>query len=309
MISWALQVVFTLGIGLAWVVPQVVAAVAKTAAHIADITGKLIKALKALIPLLKKAGALFADAATALKNIKPGKGAPNRALGDLPPGPKSPGAPVGGKGGGGTPPSSATPPPKGGDGSTTPSGSGGNGHGSPNPAGDHQPKAGGDQGLGNSTTPSGSGSGSGGSGGGNSGGGKGTGGGNGGIRQDNTNPAHNSTSTKDLPNCGDPVDVATGRMFLTQVDVELLASLPLVVSRTHLSDYRSGRSFGPTWASTADQRLEVDEDGISFAAEDGALLTYPTPGATGRTSTWCTMTISRRATRLRPLWKLAATAR
>ncbi|MGK3209347.1 WXG100 family type VII secretion target, partial [Amycolatopsis sp. MEPSY49] len=76
LISWALQVVFTLGIGLTWVVPQVVNAVAKTASKIADLTKRLVKALQALIPLLKRAGDLFSDAAKALKNIKPGKAAP-----------------------------------------------------------------------------------------------------------------------------------------------------------------------------------------------------------------------------------------
>src|ERR1700716_1132421 len=111
MISWALQVVFTLGIGLVWVVPQVIAAVAKTAAKIADITGRLVKALKALIPLLKKAGDLFSHAAKALKNIKPGKGAPNPKLSDLPSGPKGTGTPHGGNGSGGS-----APPPGGGRG-------------------------------------------------------------------------------------------------------------------------------------------------------------------------------------------------
>ncbi|WP_460444352.1 WXG100 family type VII secretion target, partial [Amycolatopsis magusensis] len=72
MISWALQVLFTLGIGLAWVVPQVVAAVAKTAAKIADITKKLVQALSKLSPLLKKLGDSFGDATKALKNIKEG---------------------------------------------------------------------------------------------------------------------------------------------------------------------------------------------------------------------------------------------
>ncbi|WP_425548863.1 WXG100 family type VII secretion target, partial [Amycolatopsis ultiminotia] len=51
LISWALQVVFTLGIGMTWVVPQVVTAVAKTASKITQVTTKLVKALKALVPL------------------------------------------------------------------------------------------------------------------------------------------------------------------------------------------------------------------------------------------------------------------
>ncbi|HEY3606925.1 MAG TPA: RHS repeat-associated core domain-containing protein [Pseudonocardiaceae bacterium] len=105
--------------------------------------------------------------------------------------------------------------------------------------------------------------------------------GTGNIRPNNNQPAHNSTPTEGLPGCGDPVDVATGRMFLTQLDVELRAVLPLVVSRTHLSTFVSGRWFGPTWASTVDQRVEVDAAGVSFAAEDGSLLSYPLPGDAG----------------------------
>ncbi|MGH8921830.1 MAG: DUF6531 domain-containing protein, partial [Actinomycetes bacterium] len=77
--------------------------------------------------------------------------------------------------------------------------------------------------------------------------------------------------------CGDPVDVAAGRVLLTQTDVELAAALPLVLSRTHLSSYRVGRWFGPSWASTLDQRLEVEETCVYYAAEDGMLLTYPIP--------------------------------
>ena len=75
----------------------------------------------------------------------------------------------------------------------------------------------------------------------------------------------------------DPVDVAAGRVLLIQTDVELAGVLPLVLSRTHLSSYRVGRWFGPSWASTLDQRLEVDETGVYFAAEDGMQLAYPTP--------------------------------
>lgn len=75
----------------------------------------------------------------------------------------------------------------------------------------------------------------------------------------------------------DPVDVATGEMVLPQIDVELDGALALVLSRVHLSSYRVGRWFGESWASTLDQRLEVDDDGVCYAAEDGMLLVYPTP--------------------------------
>ncbi|MER5510246.1 putative T7SS-secreted protein [Streptomyces sp. NPDC002766] len=76
---------------------------------------------------------------------------------------------------------------------------------------------------------------------------------------------------------GDPVDMATGRVSLPQTDVTLPAKLPLVFSRQFESSYRAGRWFGPAWASTADQRLEIDAEGVVFVREDGSLLAYPHP--------------------------------
>ncbi|QFU88341.1 RHS repeat-associated core domain-containing protein [Amycolatopsis sp. YIM 10] len=83
------------------------------------------------------------------------------------------------------------------------------------------------------------------------------------------------------PGSGDPVDPATGDMFLSHTDVHISAPLALVLRRSHVSSYRAGRSFGPTWASTVDQRLEFDEQGVVFAAPDGMLLVYPHPPADG----------------------------
>ncbi|MFD1832563.1 DUF6531 domain-containing protein [Streptomyces desertarenae] len=75
----------------------------------------------------------------------------------------------------------------------------------------------------------------------------------------------------------DPVDVATGEMILAQTDLDLPGILPLVLRRTHLSNYRWGHWFGRSWASTLDERLHVDGDGTAvWAREDGSLLTYPT---------------------------------
>ncbi|WP_165989747.1 RHS repeat-associated core domain-containing protein [Streptomyces sp. YIM 98790] len=76
---------------------------------------------------------------------------------------------------------------------------------------------------------------------------------------------------------GDPVDMVSGEMLIEERDVELPAVLPLTVRRTHLSSYRYGRFFGTSWASTLDERLEMDEDGAVFATEDGMLLLYPVP--------------------------------
>ncbi|MEU8087407.1 HNH/endonuclease VII fold putative polymorphic toxin, partial [Micromonospora sp. NPDC049101] len=66
-----------------------------------------------------------------------------------------------------------------------------------------------------------------------------------------------------------------------QTDVELPGLLPLVLGRSHVSSYRVGRWFGPSWASTLDQRVEVDEQGVCFVAEDGMVLSYPTRGDGG----------------------------
>ncbi|MFI7276934.1 DUF6531 domain-containing protein [Streptomyces sp. NPDC049879] len=80
----------------------------------------------------------------------------------------------------------------------------------------------------------------------------------------------------------DPVDMATGRMYLPQTDIVLPGTLPLAFTRRAESGYGTGRWFGPTWSSTVDQRLEVDDEGVVFVAEDGMLLVYPHPAATGQ---------------------------
>ncbi|MFF3446314.1 DUF6531 domain-containing protein [Streptomyces sp. NPDC002667] len=73
----------------------------------------------------------------------------------------------------------------------------------------------------------------------------------------------------------DPIDVATGDMALPRTDVVLPGVLPLVLERTHLSSYRWGGWFGPSWASTLDQRVQADDEGYVFAAADGARLCFP----------------------------------
>ncbi|MEU4885900.1 MULTISPECIES: putative T7SS-secreted protein [Streptomyces] len=75
----------------------------------------------------------------------------------------------------------------------------------------------------------------------------------------------------------DPVDLATGRMYLPQTDVVVPGALPLVFTRRVESGYRSGRWFGPSWSSTADQRLEIDAEGVVLVTEDGLLQAYPHP--------------------------------
>lgn len=82
------------------------------------------------------------------------------------------------------------------------------------------------------------------------------------------------------PTCGDPVDVVSGQVLLPQTDVALGGALPLLLTRTHLSGHRAGARFGTSWASTLDQRLEVDDEGVCFVTEDGMVLLYPHPEGT-----------------------------
>ncbi|MEV3954982.1 DUF6531 domain-containing protein [Streptomyces albogriseolus] len=77
---------------------------------------------------------------------------------------------------------------------------------------------------------------------------------------------------------GDPIDMVSGEMLMVDTDVVLPGVLRLLITRTHVSTYRSGRWFGPQWASTFDQRLELDDQGVTFATADGMILVYPVPG-------------------------------
>ncbi|WIX90727.1 DUF6531 domain-containing protein [Amycolatopsis sp. DG1A-15b] len=99
--------------------------------------------------------------------------------------------------------------------------------------------------------------------------------------RENTDPAKDGRPNEEKCTGGDPVDLATGEMLMSQTDVDLPGVLPLVLRRTHISTYRLGRSFGRSWASTVDQRIEVDADGVCYVGADGVRLTYPLPAADG----------------------------
>jgi RHS repeat-associated protein len=94
-------------------------------------------------------------------------------------------------------------------------------------------------------------------------------------------PADAGRPLQDMTTRADPVDVASGDVVLAQADVRLDGALPLVVARAHRSSYRAGRWFGRTWASTLDQRLEISEQGVFYAAPDTVVLCYPHPGDDG----------------------------
>ncbi|MGW5284358.1 putative T7SS-secreted protein [Streptomyces collinus] len=75
----------------------------------------------------------------------------------------------------------------------------------------------------------------------------------------------------------DPINLATGKMYLAQTDVTLPGSLQFAFKHRVESGYTHGRRFGPSWASTVDQRLDITPAGIAFVHEDGMRLSYPHP--------------------------------
>ncbi|WP_378741350.1 putative T7SS-secreted protein [Nocardia brasiliensis] len=89
-------------------------------------------------------------------------------------------------------------------------------------------------------------------------------------------PGHESDRTPEQKTCtDDPVDIATGEFLLPETDIAMPGILPLVLRRTHRSNYRFGRWFGPCWSSTLDMRIVAEHQGVTFIGEDGLLLAYP----------------------------------
>ncbi|MFF7143160.1 putative T7SS-secreted protein [Streptomyces nodosus] len=88
---------------------------------------------------------------------------------------------------------------------------------------------------------------------------------------------HKRPDGERLTDGSDPVDLATGRMFLPQTDVEIPGILPLLFTRRTESGLTAGRFLGPSWTSTVDERLEIDAVGIVHVTADGLLVTYPHP--------------------------------
>ncbi|MFB9925567.1 RHS repeat-associated core domain-containing protein [Amycolatopsis halotolerans] len=80
---------------------------------------------------------------------------------------------------------------------------------------------------------------------------------------------------------GDPVDAVSGQMITAGTDVDLPGLLPLVLNRGYASGYDAGRSFGPGWASTMDQRLELTDDFVRYYGADAEVLSYVHPARDG----------------------------
>ncbi|MFK0243408.1 RHS repeat-associated core domain-containing protein [Amycolatopsis azurea] len=80
---------------------------------------------------------------------------------------------------------------------------------------------------------------------------------------------------------GDPVDTVSGQMITAGTDVTLPGLLPLLLVRSYASGYLDGRSFGPGWASTVDQRLVLTDARVRYLGEDAEVLSYPHPARNG----------------------------
>ncbi|MEU0847396.1 putative T7SS-secreted protein [Streptomyces flaveolus] len=95
---------------------------------------------------------------------------------------------------------------------------------------------------------------------------------------------HNRPDGERVTDGTDPVDLASGRMFLPQTDVVIPGILPLTFTRRTESGLTSGRFLGPSWSSTVDERLVVDPVGVLHVTADGLLVAYPhpVPGASTR---------------------------
>ncbi|WP_328342234.1 DUF6531 domain-containing protein [Streptomyces violaceus] len=98
-----------------------------------------------------------------------------------------------------------------------------------------------------------------------------------GLRREADDAVATSKPAKGRCKNGDPIDMVTGEMIMDKTDFALPGLLPMALRRTHLSSYQAGQWFGPSWASTLDERLELDDEGALFATEDGMILTYPVP--------------------------------
>ncbi|MCG8971126.1 putative T7SS-secreted protein [Streptomyces sp. CL12-4] len=88
---------------------------------------------------------------------------------------------------------------------------------------------------------------------------------------------HNRPDGERVTDGTDPVDLASGRMFLPQTDVVIPGILPLTFTRRTESGLTSGRFLGASWSSTVDERLVVDPVGVVHVTADGLLVTYPHP--------------------------------
>ncbi|MGW3120303.1 DUF6531 domain-containing protein [Streptomyces sp. NPDC001107] len=96
-------------------------------------------------------------------------------------------------------------------------------------------------------------------------------------RQQVDNPREAGRPQESVCPGGEPVDMATGRMFIEQMDISLPGALPLLFKRSFESGYQAGRWMGPRWVCTFDERLEIDAQGVVYLSADRFSQAYPHP--------------------------------
>ncbi|MEY9946476.1 DUF6531 domain-containing protein [Kitasatospora sp. GAS1066B] len=101
--------------------------------------------------------------------------------------------------------------------------------------------------------------------------------GSGSAKKQAGNPDESGRTDDSICPGGEPVDMATGRMFMNAVDVSLPGALPLLFTRSFESGYQAGRWMGERWVCTFDERLERDEDGVVYLGADRVAQVYPHP--------------------------------
>ena len=80
--------------------------------------------------------------------------------------------------------------------------------------------------------------------------------------------------------CGDPVDMATGQISCRDRRRSARRAAAGLPARVACSSYRTGGWFGPSWTSTIDQRLRLDETGSCSSPRTAcSSLSRPAPGA------------------------------
>ncbi|MGW7262769.1 putative T7SS-secreted protein [Streptomyces sp. NPDC054842] len=97
------------------------------------------------------------------------------------------------------------------------------------------------------------------------------------LMDDSPDGTHSRPDGERVSDGTDPVDLASGRMYLPQTDVELPGILPLVFTRRTESGCTAGRFLGTAWTSTVDERLQIDAIGVVHVTADGLLIPYPHP--------------------------------
>ena len=79
------------------------------------------------------------------------------------------------------------------------------------------------------------------------------------------------------PFISEPVDAVTGEVCMQQTDVLLPGALPLTLVRTYVSGMGHGSSFGPKWASTWGQWIEVAGGKAFYFTDDGRNIDFDLP--------------------------------